>query len=55
MDVWISFRDICINIYNLDPAHYRSSPGVAFDAMLKLTKVNLQLISEPSLYYFFEA
>lgn len=39
-DVWIAFRDLCIENYNLEPAQYFTSPGLAWDAMLKISKVN---------------
>ena len=32
--------------YKLDPCHYVTSPGVAWDAMLKMTKINLDLITD---------
>ena len=34
-DVFENFRDICIKNYNLDPAHYYTAPGLAWDAVLK--------------------
>ena len=54
MDVWISFRNVCLNNYKLDPAHRVGAPGLAFDAMLKLTKVKIELIPDPDMFYFFE-
>ena len=45
-DVFKNFRDICIKNYNLDPAHYYTAPGLAWDAALKLTKVELELLSD---------
>ena len=44
-DVFENFRDICIKNYNLDPAHYYTAPGLAWDAALKVTKVKLELLS----------
>ena len=38
-DVFENFRDICINNYKLDPAHYYTAPGLAWDAVLKVTGV----------------
>ena len=38
-DVFQKFIKICINYYGLDPYHYFSSPGLSFDAMLKMTGV----------------
>ena len=40
-----NFRDECLINYGLDPAHYFTSPGVSWDAALKKTKVELDLIT----------
>ena len=45
-DVFENFREICITNYNLDPAHYYTAPGLAWDAALKVTKVELELLSD---------
>ena len=45
-DVFENFRNICIKNYKLDPAHYYTAPGLAWDAALKITKVNLELLSD---------
>ena len=45
-DVFENFRDICIKNHNLDPAHYYTAPGLAWDAALKVTKVELELLSD---------
>ena len=45
-DVYENFRNICIKNYNLDPAHYYTAPGLAWDAALKITKVELELLSD---------
>ena len=45
-DVFENFRDICIKNYKLDPAHYYTAPGLAWDAALKITKVELELLSD---------
>ena len=45
-DVFKNFRDICIRNYNLDTAHYYTAPGLAWDAALKLTEVELELLSD---------
>ena len=44
-DVFENFRDLCIKIYGLDPAHYYTAPGLAWDACLKMTGINLELLS----------
>ena len=45
-DVFENFRDVCNENYGLDPAHYLTEPGLAWDAALKLTKIELELISD---------
>ena len=44
VDVFENFRKTCLAYYKLDPLHYITSPGLAWDAMLKMTKINLELI-----------
>ncbi|KAJ8918524.1 hypothetical protein NQ315_013028 [Exocentrus adspersus] len=41
-----NFRKICFETYKLDPAQYFTAPGLAWDAMLRLTKVNLELLTD---------
>ena len=53
-DVFQNFREICLNIYGLDPAHYVSSPGLSWDAMQKMTGVKLDLISDVDMQNFIE-
>ena len=45
-DVFENFRDVCMANYKLDPAWYYTAPGLAWDAALKLTKVQLELLSD---------
>ena len=45
-DVFENFRDKCIEIYELDPAHFLSAPGLAWQACLTKTKVELELITD---------
>ena len=45
-DVFENFRNNCIKNYELDPAHYYTAPGLAWDAALKVTGVNLELLSD---------
>ena len=45
-DVFENFRDKCIEIYELDPAHFLSAPRLAWQACLKKTRVNLELLAD---------
>ena len=45
-DVFENFRDICIKNYKLYPFHYYTAPGLAWDAALKVTEVELELLSD---------
>ena len=53
-DFFEKFRNECINSYGLDAAHYFSAPGMAWDAALKLTEVQLQLFDNEEMYTFLE-
>ena len=44
------FRSVCLKHYELDPVYYVSAPNLAWDSMLKLTDVELDLISDPEMY-----
>ena len=53
-DVFEKFIETCLNYYGLDPCHYFSSPGLSWDAMLKMTRVKLELISNIEMHLFIE-
>ena len=53
-DVYENFRDICLANYGLDPAHYFTAPGLAWDACLKMTGVVLELLPDVEMMLFFE-
>ena len=44
-DVFENFRNVCLKNYKLDPAWYYTSPGIAWDAALKMTRVELELLN----------
>ena len=44
-DVFENFRDKCIEINELDPAHFLSAPGLAWQACLTKTKGELELLT----------
>ena len=45
-EVYENFRDKCIEIYQQDPAHFLSAPGLAWQACLKKTGVELKLLTD---------
>ena len=45
-DVFESSQNKCIEIYELDPAHFLSAPGLAWQACVKKAKVKLELITD---------
>ena len=51
-DVFEKFIDTCLKYYGLDPCNYFSSPGLTWDAMLELTNVELEKISDIDKYLF---
>ena len=53
-DVFEKFIKTCFEYYRLDPCHYFSSPGLSWDAMLKMTGVELKLISDITMHFFIE-
>ena len=54
LDVFEKFISRSLEIYKLDPSHYFSSPGVNWNAILKITQVKLELISDIGMHLFIE-
>ena len=48
------FRTLCLKEYELDPAYFCTTPGLAFEACLKMTKVELELLTEIDIVLMFE-
>ena len=53
-DVFETFRKMCLRQYGLDPAHYYTSPGLSWDALLKKTGVELELLTDYDQHLFIE-
>ena len=53
-DVFENFRDKCIKTFELDPAHFLSTPGFAWKACLKKTNVKLELLTDNDMLLTFE-
>ena len=53
-DVFETFRKTCLKQYGLDPGHYYTSPGLSWDALLKKTGVELELLTDYDQHLFME-
>ena len=53
-DVFENFRNICLKNYGLDPVYYYTAPGLAWDAMLKMTNINLELLNNVDMLLMIE-
>ena len=53
-DVFEKFISTCLKFYGIDPCHYFSSPGLSWDAILKMTAIKLEKISDIDKYLFIE-
>ena len=53
-DVFKNFRNTCLERYKLDPARFLSAPGLAWQACLKNTGVELELLTDNDMLLMFE-
>ena len=53
-NVYKAFKDTCLKHYKLDPAHFYTSPGLAWKACLKHTGIKLELLTDPDMLLMFE-
>ena len=53
-NVFETFRRTCLEHYQLDPAHFYTSPGLAWKACLKKTGIRLELLTDPDMLLMFE-
>ena len=51
-DIFQKFSDFSYKTYNLDPRHSYTLPGFSWQSMLKMTKFELQLISDLAMYLY---
>ena len=54
-EIFENFRNVCLKHYELDPAHYYTSPGLSWDALLKFSKQKLELLSDINMIQFIES
>ena len=53
-EVFENFRKTCLQYYNLDPCHYFISSGLSWDAMLKMTVIKLELMTDIYMFQLIE-
>ena len=53
-NVFEAFRDTCLKHYKLDPAHFYTSPGLAWCTCLKHIRIKLELLTDPDMLLMFE-
>ena len=53
-EVFENFRKVCQERYGVDPAHYYSAPGLSWDALLKKTGVELELLTDLDMHLMIE-
>ena len=53
-DLFENFKGKCIELYRLDSAHFLSAPGQAWQAYLKKTEVELELLTDNDMLMMFE-
>ena len=53
-DVFENFRKTFMQYYKLDPCHYFANPGLSWDAMLKMTNIKLELMTNINMFQFIE-
>ena len=53
-DVFENFRNVCLKNYKLDPAWYYTTPSIAWDAALKMTGIELELLTDPDMLLMIE-
>ena len=53
-DVFENFQKTCVQYYKLDPCHYFTSPELSWDAMIKMTDIKLELMTDVDMFQFIE-
>ena len=53
-DVFENFREVCLDNYKLDPAWYLTAPGLSWDAMLRVTGIKLELLTDSDMLMMVE-
>ena len=49
-----NFRSLYLDMYGLDAAHFYTAPGLAWQAALKMTGMQLELLTDPDMHLYVE-
>ena len=52
--MYLKVLETCIKVYELDPAHFLSAPGLPWESCLKKTGVELELLTDPDMLLMVE-
>ncbi|KAB0790197.1 hypothetical protein PPYR_15471, partial [Photinus pyralis] len=53
-DIFENYRGVCLREYEIDAAQYLTGPSLSWDAMLKKTDVELELLTDIDMLHFFK-
>ena len=53
-DIFENFRNKCLETCELDPAYYSSLPGSAWHTCFKMTRAELELLTDPNMLLMIE-
>ena len=51
--VFEQFRTMTLEYYGLDACHFYTTPGLAWQAAIKMSGISLQLLTSSDMYNFF--
>jgi hypothetical protein len=52
VDIFETFKDICMSKYGLDPLHYYTALGLLWEALFKFTEHTQELMTNSDIYMF---
>ena len=50
----LKFRNNSVKSYELCCSYYYNAPGLSWDAMIEMTKIELELITDPDMFIFLQ-
>ena len=54
VDFFEKFHRTCLDFYSLDPLHYYTTPGLAWDVAFRMSRDELELITDKNIYNLIE-